>query len=140
MTKSNSFISSNQSVEPASLSNQVNVEDLNVTSARVGLLKSLWRGDAPLVVTYWLFGFVGSLIIYGVSSEIFSATSSKLAKISTLAFMVSYQVFVSVSIWRASKKYKGKRHYAVLAQTAVILGFFSSLPNVILALLVMITR
>lgn len=124
-----------QSTEPAILESTGDTESRNSNSQRIGLLKTLWRGEAPLVITYWLFGFVGSLVIYGISTELFNVTSSKLVKLSMLAVIVAYQAFVTVSIWRASKKYKGKRGYAVLAQVAVFFGWFSSIPKIILAVL-----
>ncbi len=129
-----------QSADPANLESTGDTENPNGNSQRIGLLTTVWRGDAPLVITYWLFGFVGSLVIYGISTELFNATSNKLAKLSILAVIVAYQVFVTVSIWRASKKYKGKRGYAVLAQTAVFLGWFSSIPKIILAVLLVVAE
>jgi hypothetical protein len=129
-----------QSAEPETLGRTDDIESLNSNSQSTSLLKTLWRGEAPLVITYWLFGFLGSLVIYGISSEFFNAASGKLAKLSLLAFIVTYQVFVTVSIWRASKKYKGKRGYVVLAQAAVLLGWFSSIPKIILAVLQVVAR
>jgi hypothetical protein len=128
-----------ESAEPEILERTDDTESLNSNSQPTGLLKTLWRGDAPLVITYWLFGFLGSLVIYGISTELFNAASSKLSKLLLLAFIVTYQVFISVSIWRSSKKYKGKRGYAVLAQVAVFLGWFSSIPKIILAVLQVVT-
>jgi hypothetical protein len=127
-----------RSTGPAILESTGKSESLNSNSQLIGLLKTLWRGDIPLVITYWLFGFVGSLVIYGISTELFNATSNKLVKLSMLAAIVAYQVLVTVSIWRASKKYKGKRGYAVLAQTAVFLGWFSSVPKIILSVLLVV--
>ena len=129
-----------QSADPANLESTGDTETLNSNSQRIGLLKMLWRGEAPLVITYWLFGFVGSLVIYGISTELFNAIGNKLAKLSILAVIVGYQVFVTVSIWRSSKKYKGKRGYAVLAQTAVFLGWFSSIPKIILSVLLVVAE
>jgi hypothetical protein len=129
-----------QSTEPAILESTGDTESLNSNSQRIGLLKTLWRGEAPLVITYWLFGFVGSLVIYGISTELLNVTSNKLVKLSILAVIVAYQVFVTVSIWRASKNYKGKRGYAMLAQAAVFLGWFSSTPKIILAILLVVAE
>lgn len=130
----------NQSVEPANSESTGDAESLNSNSQRIGLLKTLWSGEAPLVITYWLFGVVGGLVIYGISTELISATSSKLAKFLILEFIVAYQVFVTVSTWRASKKYKGKRGYAVLAKIAVFLGWFFSIPSIILSVLLLVAE
>ena len=129
-----------KSAELAHPEQQDKLTDPNIPPKQAGLLKTLWRGDAPLVITYWLFGFIGSLVIYTISTELLNTTGIKLAKLATFAFIVFYQVLVTVSIWRASKKYKGKRLYAVLAQTAVIVGWFSSTPKIILSLLLFIAE
>ena len=108
-----------------------NLESTEVQSK--GLIKTLWCGEAPLVITYWLFGFVASVAIIVISREILSVTSNKLIHLMMLIFIVGYQVFASVSTWRASNKYKGKRGFAVLAQVAVLLGWLSAIPQIILA-------
>ena len=103
-----------------------------------GLLGDLWRGDVPLVITYWGFGVVGTLSIYGISSVIIEAYTNKFLALYLLAMMVFYQLFVSVSVWRSSKKYRGKNVYAILAQAAVFIGWFSSIPKVILQALIIL--
>ena len=105
---------------------------------RNGLLGSLWRGNVPLVITYWGFGVVGTLSIYGIASVIIEAFTNKFLALYLLAMMVFYQLFVSVSVWRSSKKYQGKNVYALLAQAAVFIGWFSSIPNVILQFIIIL--
>ena len=97
-----------------------------------GLLGDLWRGDVPLVIAYWGFGVVGTLSIYGIASVIIEAYTNKFLALYLLAMMVFYQLFVSVSVWRSSKKYRGKNVYAILAQAAVFIGWFSSIPKIVL--------
>ena len=103
-----------------------------------GLLGDLWRGDVPLVITYWGFGVVGTLSIYWIASVIIEAYTNKFLALYLLAMMVFYQLFVSVSVWRSSKKYRGKNVYAILAQAAVFIGWFSSIPKVILQALIIL--
>lgn len=103
-----------------------------------GLLGDLWRGDVPLVIAYWGFGVVGTLSIYGIASVIIEAYTNKFLALYLLAMMVFYQLFVSVSVWRSSKKYRGKNLYAILAQAAVFIGWFSSIPKVILQALIIL--
>jgi len=105
---------------------------------RNGLLGSLWRGNVPLVITYWGFGVVGTLSIYGIASVIIEAFTNKFLALYLLAMMVFYQLFVSVSVWRSSKKYQGKNVYALLAQAAIFIGWFSSIPKVILQVILVI--
>ena len=103
-----------------------------------GLLRDLWRGKVPLVIAYWGFGVVGTLSIYGIASVIIEAYTNKFLALYLLAMMVFYQLFVSVSVWRSSKKYRGKNLYAILAQAAVFIGWFSSIPKVILQALIIL--
>lgn len=97
-----------------------------------GLLGSLWRGNIPLVITYWGFGVVGTLLVYAMASVIIELYTNKFLALYLLTMMVFYQCFISVSVWRSSKKYQGKNVYALLAQAAIFIGWFSSLPKVIL--------
>lgn len=103
-----------------------------------GLLGNLWRGNVPLVITYWGFGVVGTLSIYGIASVIIESYTNKFLALYLLAMMVVYQLFISVSVWRSSKKYRGKNVYALLAQAAVFVGWFSAIPKVILQVILVI--
>lgn len=67
----------------------------------MALIRDLWRGDVPLVKTYWLFGVVAGIFF-------------------RIAF--AYGVFISFATWKSANKYRGQQRYAILAKVAVIWG------------------
>ncbi len=94
------------------------------------LVKALWRGDIPLVVTYWLYGVLGSLLlrIPLLIWEEYPPTSPVLAGVVLAYFVmiVVYTVFIAVAIWRAATKYKGSSWWwSGLAKIAVVAGVVS---------------
>ena len=93
---------------------------------KANLLIVLWRGAAPLVITYWLFGVVITFIFAGVSRELMMVADSKLLQLCVLQFLLLYQIFISVAIWRSAKNYGGKVVYRRLAQVAVVISWFGS--------------
>ena len=107
-------------------------------SDSVNLLVSIWRGDAPLVISYWVFGFLFTLVFTVFFREIFVEFDNKFVRLLILNFLFFYQIFITVSIWRSCKKYIGKKLYSRLAQVVVILSWFVLFPNYLLAFLKLI--
>ena len=97
------------------------------------LISSVWSGDAPLLITYWLFGSLVSVILVVIAGEVFPSIDNKSGKLLVLVILICYQIFSTVAIWRSSKKYKGKKIYRHLARIAVCLGWLGSFPNFILS-------
>lgn len=96
------------------------------------LLYTLWRGKAPLVITYWIFGVLGCLALALLAKEISTEANGIIFKLIALPILVLYQVFISVSIWRSSDNYKRIKFCAILAKVAVIIGVITSIPRYIL--------
>lgn len=92
------------------------------------LIRCLWRGDMPLVKTYWLFGVVASIMFnitftyIGYQDDTFTSGFGGFIVLGWLLFYFIYSVFICVAIWRSANKYQGLQRYAVLAKVAVILG------------------
>ncbi|NQU62306.1 MAG: hypothetical protein HQ512_14335 [Rhodospirillales bacterium] len=94
-------------------------------------LGTLWRGDAGLKRTYWLYGALGSLIFFVVPGSALTAMNLLGPKGSVwgyflLTYLVgltpAYAVFISISIWRSADKYDGNPLWRILAKVAVLLG------------------
>ena len=92
------------------------------------LLKELWRGDVPLVKTYWLFGVGGNILFnfvytyidyqFGENVGLFVA----ILILGIIAFGFVYGIFISIAIWRSANKYQGLQRYSIFAKVSVILG------------------
>lgn len=82
----------------------------------MGTITKVWRGDAGLARTYWLFGVIGSfvwgLLLGGVKP------GSVLAIVGVVLFLI-YIVMVNVGTWRAASRYDGPKAWAILAKMAV---------------------
>ena len=100
---------------------------------RNNLISSVWSGDAPLLITYWLFGSLVSVILVVIAGEVLPSIDNKSGKLLVLVILICYQIFSTVAIWRSSKKYKGKKIYRHFARIAVCLGWLGSFPNFILS-------
>ena len=92
------------------------------------LIRDLWRGDFPLVKTYWLFGVVAGIffnITFAYIEYYSAAFSTGIGPVFVLGFIILvfiYSAFISVAIWRSANKYQGPQRYAILAKFSVILG------------------
>jgi|LQYC01.1.fsa_nt_gi hypothetical protein len=92
------------------------------------LIRDLWRGDVPLVKTYWLFGVVAGIFLtiafayIEYQSAVFSTAIGVIFVLGLVVCAFVYSVFISFAIWRSANKYQGLQRYAILAKVAVILG------------------
>ena len=75
-------------------------------------LKSLWEGDVPLVRTFWLYYFVGNLVL-GMLAKAISPVFG-IVSIVWIGFLV-------MPIWRSADKYSGNNLFALLAKIAAVL-------------------
>ena len=47
-------------------------------------------------------------------------------------FIIPFQIYTIVGIWRSSDNYKGPKFWAVLAKIAIILGIISSFAQILM--------
>lgn len=87
----------------------------------MGFIKTVWRGDAGLAMTYWVWGTLVGLLIAAASIPLASAESTFLAVL-YVAFAILHAIWVSFGIWRSAGRYQGNRIWATLARLGVIVG------------------
>lgn len=91
------------------------------------LIRDLWRGDVPLVKTYWLFGAVVGIffrIVFAYieyQDAVFSTALGAIFVFGLAFFVFAYCVFISFAIWKSANKYQGLQRYAILAKVAVMM-------------------
>jgi len=94
----------------------------------MALIRDLWRGDVPLVKTYWLFGVVAGIFFriafayIDYQSAVFSSALGAIFVLGIAVFAFAYGVFISFATWKSANKYTGQQRYAILAKVAVIWG------------------
>lgn len=105
------------------------VGGVRVTDVNTNLVLDLWRGDVPLVKSYWLFGvvvgicFAITFAFIEYQGEGLSEGFGPLFIIGLIVVYFVYVAFINVAIWRSSNKYKGPRHWAILAKVMVIVSW-----------------
>ena len=87
----------------------------------------LWKGDIPLPMTYWFWGFT----INAVFTVIFASVRRPSPGLTL--FYYAYYVFMIVAIWRSSERYTGAKVWGVLARVSVMLGLIRTVVALALA-------
>lgn len=89
-----------------------------------------WNGELSLPMSYWGVGF-GIGILYGGLAGIFVVLVG-LSDDALWGFIIPFQIYAVVGIWRSSNHYKGPKFWAVLAKIAVVVGILSNLSSLLL--------
>ena len=89
-----------------------------------------WNGELSLPMSYWGVGF-GIGILYGGLAVIFTVLVG-LSDDALWGFIIPFQIYAVVGIWRSSNHYKGPKFWAVLAKIAVVVGILSNLSSLLL--------
>lgn len=85
--------------------------------------KSVIAGKERLVVTYWLWGVVGTIAVSFVAGLLVGLLG--LPVVIGILITLAYWIPVAFGIWRSSDNYKGNPVWAILAKVAVVLGALS---------------
>ena len=90
------------------------------------LLRRLWRGEAPLVETFWIWGVGVNLllllvvIVAGPAAPLIGMLALIVGWLAVI-LAIAYLPFIAVAIWRSAGRYKGPAIWSVLARTVVVL-------------------
>lgn len=103
---------------------------MNTPRKRANYLTRLFRGDVPLVITYWVFGvLIGNVFLLGLANIVDSNRAWISLNVGTWLFIslfwltFCYSIFVNVAIWRSALKYTGNAVWSSLAMVVVMVGF-----------------
>ena len=88
-----------------------------------------WNGDLSLPMSYWGVG-VGIGIIFGFLVGAFTI-SVGMSEDAMWGFLIPFQIYTVVGIWRSADRYKGPKFWAILAKIAVIIGILSNLMSLL---------
>lgn len=87
-------------------------------------LRALWRGEAPLVSTFWDWGILGGLIVHAAATGLLFWAISESTSLALKAFLylapMPYSAFVFVAVWRSAAAYRGPAWRAKAARWAII--------------------
>ncbi len=83
-----------------------------------------WNGQLSLPMSYWGVG-VGLGILFGLAVGLFIGMMG-MSEDAMYGFLIPFQIFTVVGIWRSSNNYRGPKFWAILAKIAVVLGVLSN--------------
>ncbi len=94
-------------------------------SKNKNLFVSFWNGELSLPLSYWgvgigigfLFGFIILAFVIAVD----------LSEDALWGFIIPFQIYTVVGIWRSANKYRGPKYWSILAKLAIIVGVISNL-------------
>ena len=89
-----------------------------------------WDGELSLPMSYWGVG-LGIGILYGGIAGIFTVIAG-LSDDALWGFIIPFQIYAVVGIWRSSNNYKGPKFWSVLTKIAVVIGILSNLSSLLL--------
>lgn len=97
-------------------------KDNTANNTTAPLLLRLWRGEVPLATAYWAYWvFVDFLLILAMKQvERLSGEDSIAIKGFAILFFL-YQIFICISIWRASHKYEGPKQFSSFARLSIVI-------------------
>ena len=116
-------------------------EKLSMTvyeSKKNNYLVKLFKGDVPLVITYWIFGvLIGGVLVRGGYAILeYNYASLAISEAGIWFFrviswlIIVYSVFILIAIWRSAGKYNGNSAWSILARTVVIINIITFSVNI----------
>ena len=97
------------------------------TKVKENIFIRFWKGELSLAASYWGIGTIGG-ILYGIAAGAFTI-SLGMSEDAMWGFIIPFQIYTVVGIWRSSDKYKGSKIWAILAKIAVIFGIISNIAS-----------
>ena len=88
-----------------------------------------WNGNLSLPMSYWGVG-VGIGLVFGLLIGVFTGATG-MSEDAMWGFLIPFQIYTVVGIWRSADKYKGAKFWAILAKVAVVFGIVSNLFSMI---------
>ena len=87
------------------------------------------NGYLSLPMSYWGVG-VGIGLVFGLLIGVFTGATG-MSEDAMWGFLIPFQIYTVVGIWRSADKYKGAKFWAILAKVAVVFGIVSNLFSMI---------
>ncbi|MDC3152590.1 hypothetical protein OA496_02440 [Pelagibacteraceae bacterium] len=92
------------------------------------LMVDFYNGKLSLPLSFWVFGFLGSVIIGGVS--FFIIQNMLIGRLLNLP----WQIFTIIGIWGSADNYKGLKIFPILAKIFTIIWLINNVGGIILML------
>ena len=105
-------------------------------------IKQLFKGDIPLVITYWVYGVLVGNVGFRILAVLIEDNYASLAMnvtgnwliVGTFWLGIAYSLFILVAIWRSAGKYQGSATWSSLARVFVVLGTLATISQLLISL------
>ena len=91
-------------------------------------ISQLWRGDIPLVKTFWLFWLLPA-VTFPIFQELLTFTIAPVFGILYVFIHITlsigftiYQIICIKGLWSSATRYEGKKVWAIATKTFIIIG------------------
>lgn len=83
-----------------------------------------WRGEVALWLSYWVLGVGGNMSFAVLLAALYGSVGEGALVWLWLIYLVStaWFVFIFAAIWRAGRRYPGRRLWPLLARLGVLAG------------------
>jgi len=92
------------------------------------IMEDFLNGKLSLPVSFWVFGFLGSVFIGFIS--IFIIQNMVIGRLINLC----WQFFTVIGIWRSGDNYKGSKIFSILAKIFAIIWIINNVAGIILGI------
>jgi len=89
-------------------------------------MKKFFEGKLSLPMSFWVFGFIGSVVMGFVGMIITQDMGM------TRVVALPWHVFMVIGVWRSSNNYKGSKVFSILAKIMLVIWSLNFIAGLIL--------
>ena len=89
-------------------------------------MKKFFEGKLSLPISFWVFGFIGSVVMGFVGMIITQDMGM------TRVVALPWHVFMVIGVWRSSNNYKGSKVFSILAKIMLVIWSLNFIAGLIL--------
>ena len=90
-------------------------------------MKKFFEGKLSLPISFWVFGFIGSIIMGFIGMVI----TQDMGMMRVVA--LPWHIFMVIGVWRSSNNYKGSKIFSILAKVMLVVWSLNFIAGLILA-------
>jgi len=90
-------------------------------------MKKFFEGKLSLPISFWVFGFIGSVIMGFIGMVI----TQDMGMMRVVA--LPWHIFMVIGVWRSSNNYKGSKIFSILAKVMLVVWSINFIAGLILA-------
>ena len=90
-------------------------------------MKKFFEGKLSLPISFWVFGFIGSVIMGFIGMLI----TQDMGMMRVIA--LPWHIFMVIGVWRSSNNYKGSKIFSILAKVMLVVWSLNFIAGLILA-------